>query len=47
MAGGNNRDFERRVDAFFTKCEWVLLRTLVFACFAYEVCRFAWWLWRM
>ena len=44
MTGKDRYDFERRVDGFFTRCEWVLLRALVFVCFAFEVGRFAWWL---
>jgi hypothetical protein len=43
---GDNHDFERRVDGFFTKCEWLLLRVLVFACFAHAVVRFSLWLWQ-
>jgi len=46
MSGKDNREFERRVDGFFAKCEWVMLRTLVFLVFAYELGRFAIWLWR-
>jgi hypothetical protein len=44
MTGKDHYDFERRVDGFFTRCEWVLLRVLVFGCFALEVGRFALWL---
>jgi hypothetical protein len=46
MAGRSKRDLEHRVDSFYAVCEKILLRTLVFACFVYELCRFAIWLWR-
>lgn len=46
MAGKDNHEFERRIDGFFAKCEWVILRVLVFGCFALEVGRFARWLLR-
>jgi hypothetical protein len=36
---------ERRVDGFFTICERITLRVLIFCCFALEVWRFAHWLW--
>ena len=46
MTEDDNHDFERRVDRFYTKCEWVMLRTLVFVAFAYEVGKFVYRLWR-
>jgi len=46
MAGKRNRDLERRIDGFYSLCEKVLLRTLIFSCFVYELGRFAKWLWR-
>lgn len=46
MAGKANRDLERRIDGFYSLCEKILLRTLIFACFVYELGRFARWLWR-
>jgi hypothetical protein len=40
-------ELERRVDDFYAVCEKVLLRTVVFGCFIYELGRFAkWLLWR-
>ena len=44
MAGKSNRDLERRIDGFYLICERILLRTLIFACFIYELGRFARWL---
>jgi hypothetical protein len=41
-----NENLERRIDGFYAVCEKVLLRTLTFACFVYELGRFAIWLWR-
>jgi hypothetical protein len=46
MVGKISRDLERRVDGFYAFYEKVLLRTLIFACFVYELGRFALWLWR-
>jgi hypothetical protein len=46
MAGKNNRDFEHRLDGFYSICEKILLRTLIFGCFVYELGRFARWLLR-
>lgn len=46
MTGKDRYDFERRVDGFFTRWEWMLLRALVFMCFVLEVARFVWWLLR-
>jgi len=40
------RNLERNVDGFFTVCERLMLRTLIFSCFVYELGRFARWLWR-
>jgi hypothetical protein len=39
----DNRNFERRVDGFFARMEWLLLRTVVFGVFAYELGKFVWW----
>ena len=44
MAGKVKRDWEGRVDGFYSVCEKILLRTLIFGCFVYELCRFARWL---
>ncbi len=46
MAGKSNRDFEHRVDGFYLICEKILLRTLIFGCFVYELGWFARWLLR-
>ena len=46
MTGKPHRSFERRVDGFYVTCEWILLRTLIFGCFVYEVGRFVHWLFR-
>lgn len=35
----------RRINGFYTVCEQVLLRTLLFSCFIFEVGRFVRWLW--
>jgi hypothetical protein len=43
---GCNRDLERRIDLFYSICEKILLRTLIFGCFVLELCRFARWLLR-
>jgi len=40
-----DRDLERRIDGFYAVCEKILLRTLIFVCFVYELARFARWLW--
>lgn len=45
MAGKGNRELENRVDRLYSVCEKILLRTVIFACFVYEVGRFAKWLW--
>jgi hypothetical protein len=37
MAAKSNRDLERRLERFYDACEKILLRTLVFACFVYEL----------
>jgi hypothetical protein len=37
---------ERRVDGFYTFCEKVVLRTILFGCFIVEVGRFVIWLLR-
>ena len=42
----DNHNFERRVDEFFLKAEWLLLRSVVFGVFAYELCKFVWRVWR-
>jgi len=46
MAWKNHRDLERRVDGFYAVCEKILLRTLIFGCFVFELGRFARWLLR-
>jgi hypothetical protein len=46
MAGRSNRDLERSIDGFYAVCEKILLRTLIFASFVYELAKFARWLWR-
>ena len=46
MPGKSNRDLERRVDSFYSVCEKILLRTLIFGCFLLELGRFAKWLCR-
>jgi hypothetical protein len=46
MAGKRNRDLERRIDGFYSVCEKIMLRTLIFCCFIYELGRFAKWLFR-
>jgi hypothetical protein len=46
MAGKRNRDVERRIDGFYSVCEKILLRTLIFGRFVLELGRFARWLWR-
>jgi hypothetical protein len=46
MTARYQRDLERRVDGFFELCEKLLLRTVIFACFVYELSRFVRWLWR-
>lgn len=47
MAGKFTRNVERNLDGFFTVCERITLRTLMFSCFLYEVSRFARWLWML
>ncbi len=44
MTGKNNRDWEHRVDGFYSLCEKILLRTIVFGCFVYELEKYARWL---
>jgi hypothetical protein len=46
MVGKGKRDLEHRIDSFYAICEKIMLRTLLFACFLYELGRFAVWLWR-
>jgi len=46
MAGKGNRDLEHRIDGFYALCEKILLRTLIFGCFVFELGRFTRWLWR-
>jgi hypothetical protein len=46
MPGKGNRDLERRIDGFYAACEKILLRTLIFGCFVYEIGRFAIWMLR-
>jgi hypothetical protein len=46
MAGKANRGLARRIDDFYSTCEKILLRTLIFCCFVYELGRFAKWLLR-
>lgn len=45
MTAKDHRDLERRIDGCYAICEKVLLRTLIFASFVYELGRFAKWLW--
>jgi LPS O-antigen subunit length determinant protein (WzzB/FepE family) len=40
MNGKRKRDLVELIDSFFSACERIMLRTLIFACFAYEVGRF-------
>jgi hypothetical protein len=37
---------ERRIDQFYSACEKITLRTLVFGCFLAEIGRFVAWLLR-
>jgi hypothetical protein len=37
-------ELERRIERFYCVCEKILLRSVVFVCFVYEVCKFAKWL---
>ena len=46
MAADKKRIWERRIDGFYSVAEKVMLRTLVFACFVYELCKYARWLMR-
>jgi hypothetical protein len=46
MARKSNHDFADRIDGLFALCEKVLLRTLIFGVFVYELGRFARWLLR-
>ncbi len=45
MSGKPKNKFEQNVDGFFTVCERITMRALMFSCFVYEVSRFARWLW--
>ena len=45
MAAKSNCDLELRIDGFYAVCEKILLRTLIFGCFVYELARFVKWLW--
>jgi len=44
MTGQRKQDLERGIDNFFTVCERIMLRTLLFGCFTFEVCRFVRWM---
>lgn len=44
MTGEQKRDWEQQVDGFFTICEKIMLRVLLFGCFTWELSKFAWWL---
>jgi hypothetical protein len=46
MAGRRKRELEHSIDGFYSVCEKILLRTLIFGCFVYEIGRFARWLLR-
>jgi len=46
MRGWESNNLERRIDRFYSICEKILLRTLIFACFVDEIRRFAMWMWR-
>jgi hypothetical protein len=46
MAEKGKLDLERRIDGFYSICEKILLRTVIFGCFVYEIGRFARWLLR-
>jgi hypothetical protein len=46
MSQKSKRELERRIDGFYGVCEKVLLRTVIFGCFVYELGRFAKWLLR-
>jgi len=46
MGERNKRELERRIDGFYSICEKILLRTLIFGCFVFELGRFAKWLLR-
>jgi hypothetical protein len=46
MGEKSKRDLERLIDGFYSACEKLLLRTLIFGCFVYEVGRFAGWMLR-
>jgi hypothetical protein len=41
MQGKAHLDLERRIDEFYSLCEKILLRSLIFVCFVYELGRFA------
>ncbi len=45
-AGKGKHDLECRIDRFYSVCEKILLRSLIFACFVLELGRFARWLLR-
>jgi len=46
MAERVKHDLERSIDGFYSICEKILLRALIFGCFVYELGRFARWLLR-
>ena len=46
VAAKGMRNLERRIDGLYSVCEKILLRTLIFGCFVYELGRFARWLLR-
>lgn len=47
MAGKNKLDqIGRRVDEFYSLCERITLRTLLFGCFMAELAKFVIWLFR-
>jgi len=46
MADRGKLDLERRIDGFYSVCEKIPLRTLIFGCFVYELGKFAKWLLR-
>jgi hypothetical protein len=46
MAEKGKLDLERRIDGFYSICEKIMLRTVIFGCFVYEIGRFARWLLR-
>jgi hypothetical protein len=46
MAEKGKRYLEHRIDGFYFAREKILLRTLIFGCFVYEIGKFARWLLR-